>query len=328
MTIETATDKPLKPIRIFRKGTFTSVEGDQITFGEAELAGIVSSYNAEANPAPLVVGHPKLNDPAYGWVDRLAIEDGEVVAYPDPKLTEPAFAEAVNAGRYRKISAQFYPPANANNPVPGEYYLKHVGFLGAHPPSVKGLGTVSFADGDVGPLVTFEQENVMSDSNDKDRESKDKEVSFAEREKALSDREAAIKAREDAANEKAAADRHDANVSFAEGLFAAAKIKPEGKDLLIGVLDALGESTADTISFGEGAELTPRDALVKLLDAAQPLVSLGEAAADDGKAIGELDPAAIAEEAASFAESEAKAGRPISTARAVRHVTEKAKKGA
>lgn len=154
--------KPLKPIRIFRKGTFTSVEGERLTFGEGELADIVSSYDAEANPAPLVVGHPKLDHPAYGWVDHLAIEAGEVVAYPKAELTEPAFAEMVNAGRYPKISASFYSPTGANNPAPGKYYLRHVGFLGAHPPSVKGLGTVSLGEGDSDTLITFEQENDMS----------------------------------------------------------------------------------------------------------------------------------------------------------------------
>lgn len=318
-----ATDT-IKPIRIFRQGTFTSVEGTKVTFGEAEVAGLVASYNSAKNPAPLVIGHPKLNDPAYGWVDRLAIEDGEVVAYPDPDKLERSFAEAVNAGRYRKVSAQLYPPDSPNNPEPGQYYLKHVGFLGAHPPSVKGLGTVSFADGDAGALVTIEQEKVMSGTPEND-DNKAKELSFAEREASLNDREAAIAAREKEVADEAAAARHDANVSFAEGLFEDAKIKPAGKALLIGVLDALGD--ADVVSFGEAGELAPRAALMKLLEGAQPLVSLGEAAPDDGKAIGDMDPADVAAEAASFAEAEAKAGRPISIARAVRHVTNQAKKG-
>lgn len=311
----------IDPIRIFRKGTFTSVEGEKLTFGETELADIVASYNAAKDPAPLVVGHPKLDHPAYGWVDRMDVQGDEIFAYPDPELTDASFAELVNAGRYRKISAQLYPPDSPNNPAPGRYYLKHIGFLGAHPPSVKGLGTVSLADGDAGPLVTIEQENMMSDIDDKDRA-----ASFAEREKTLGDREAAVATREKALADKAAADRHTANVSFAEGIFAEAKIKPEGKDLLVGVLDALGSE--DTVSFGEGVELTPRAALIKIFDKAQPLVSLGEVAADDGKPIGEEKPADIAREAQSFAEAETKAGRPTSAAAAVRHVTNQKKKGA
>ncbi|MBN8844803.1 MAG: hypothetical protein J0H88_16300 [Sphingomonadales bacterium] len=321
MTNAAATDNDLKPIRIFRKGTFTSVEGEELTFGEGELADIVSSYDGAADPAPLVVGHPKLDHPAYGWVDRLAVVDGEVFAYPDPALTEPAFAEMVNAGRYRKISASFYSPKGANNPRPGKYYLRHVGFLGAHPPSVKNLGTVSLGEADAGPFITFEQETDMSGTDPKEQE-----ASFAERETKVAEREAAVKAREEAAAEAADKVAHDANVSFAEGLVAKAKLHPKGKDLLIGVLDGLGAT--DTVSFGEAGELTPRAALVKLFDDAHPLVSLGESAKDDGKAIGEEDPAAIAAAATSFAESQAKAGRPISMARAVAHVKNQAKKGA
>ncbi len=319
MTKTAASTPELKPIRIFRKGTFTSVEGEEIAFGEAELADIVASYDAANNPAPLVIGHPKLHDPAYGWVDRLAIEDGEVVAYVDPALTEPSFAEAVNAGRYRKVSAQFYPPKNPNNPAPGKFSLKHVGFLGAHPPAVKGLRTVSFGADDGGDLIIFEQENMMSGIDDKD-----KEASFAERESALETREAAVAAREKAAAEQAEADRHTAHVSFAEGLVTSAKLGPKGQDILVGVLGALGDS--DVVSFGEAGELSPRDALMKLFDQAHPLVSLGERAKDDGKTVdGDPDPADIAAEARSFAEAEAAAGRPISASKAVRHVTNKRK---
>lgn len=273
-----------KPIRLFRTGTFTSVEGVEVSFGASDLASIAASYDAAANPAPFVIGHPKLNDPAYGWVDHLEVEGEELLAYPDPDRTEPSFAEAVKAGRYAKVSAQFYPPNNPHNPTPGQYYLKHVGFLGAHAPGVKGLGIVSFADGDAGDLVTLEQEKAMPPTD----ENKDQEASFAEREQKLTDRETAIKAREDAAEKKAKEDRHNANVSFAESLFDAAKIKPAGKPLLIGVLDELGNASADTVSFGEAGDMAPRDALIKLLEGAQPLVSLGEAAADDGKSTDKL----------------------------------------
>lgn len=316
-----------KPIRLFRTGTFTSVEGVKVSLGESDLASIATSYDVDANPAPLVIGHPQLNDPAYGWVDRLAVEGDELLAYPNPELTDPSFAEAVNAGRYAKVSAQFYPPANPNNPTPGQFYLKHIGFLGAHAPGVKGLGRVSFAAGDAGDLVTIEQEKTVDPIKDPNAPAADKarEASFAERERTVAEREAAVAARERAAIEAAQKERHAANVSFAESLFEQAKIKPAGKTMLVGVLDALDGD--DVVSFGEAGELTPRAALMKILDHAQPLVSLGEAAPDDGKPPADLDPAEVAAEAASFAEAETKAGRPTSVAAAVRHVTSK-KKGA
>jgi hypothetical protein len=51
---------------------------------------------------------------------------------------EPAFSAMVQEGRIKKRSAAFYPDGT----------LRHVAFLGAMPPAVKGLPDVAFAEGD------------------------------------------------------------------------------------------------------------------------------------------------------------------------------------
>lgn len=131
-------------IRLFRPGTFTSAEGREVSFTAADLAAVASGYDKASDPAPLVVGHPSSDDPAYGWVDSLSFADGFLTALPE--RVAPAFAEAVRQGSYAKVSAQFYPPEDPNNPKPGAWYLKHIGFLGAHPAAVKGLGIVSMGE--------------------------------------------------------------------------------------------------------------------------------------------------------------------------------------
>lgn len=257
-------DQTPPPIRLARSGTFTSNEGVAVSFTEAMFAEIAAAYDRAADPAPLVIGHPKLDDPAYGWVDSLAVENGELVARPAD--VEPAFAEAVREKRYAKVSARFYPPEHAANPKPGVWYLKHIGFLGAHAPGIKGLGTVQFADGADEGAVTLDfsesEDNTMS------------EASFAERSNALDERERAIEAREQQARKDALAALHASNVSFAEGLIADAKLAPAGKGLLIGVLDQL--DTVAVVSFGEAGEMAPAAALKKLLGDAVPLVSFAE----------------------------------------------------
>ena len=264
-----------KTIRIFRAGDFVSAEGTKVSFTAADLQAIADAYDADKDPAPLVIGHPKLDDPAYGWASNVRVE-GDVLVV-DADQVEPSFAETVNAGRYRKISAQFYPPEHSANPAPGQYYLKHVGFLGAHAPAVKGLGTVSLGAGDAGDLITIEQETPMSTKED------DKAVSFAEQQAKLDAKQKELDDREAKIAKRAKDDLHAANVSFAEGLVKDAKLAPAGKDLLIGALDALDGD--DTVSFGEAGELTPRAALIKLFDTAKPLVSLGEAAPDKGEKV-------------------------------------------
>lgn len=140
------------PIHIFRPGTHTDVSGKTLSFGEAELEASAKAYDPALHEAPLVVGHPAIDAPAYGWVASLALSQAGLDALP--RQVDPAFAELVRAGRFKKISASFYLPDAPANPAPGVYYLRHVGFLGAAAPAVKGLKPVAFAAGETG-VVEF-----------------------------------------------------------------------------------------------------------------------------------------------------------------------------
>lgn len=252
-------------IRIARPGTFTSNEGVAVSFDAAMLAATAASYDRTADPAPLVIGHPQLDHPAYGWVDRLDVQDGELVAIPAADI-EPSFAEAVRARRYAKVSARFYAPDSPANPKPGSWYLKHIGFLGAHAAGIKGLGTVQFSEGDDQGVATIDFPTTEGNMTN--------EASFAERLTALDARESALAAKEEKARTDAAAAIHKGNVSFAEGLIAATTLAPAAKDIVIGVLDQL-DATA-VVSFGEAGEMSPAAALKKLLATGAPLIDLGE----------------------------------------------------
>lgn len=141
-----------KPIQIFRPGTHTAMSGAVLGFSETDLAASAAAYDPAKHEAPLVVGHPTHDGPAYGWVKSLGFAEGGLEAQPDQ--VDPDFAEMVTAGRFKKISASFYSPDSPSNPVPGVYYLRHVGFLGAQPPAVKGLRAPEFADNESG-IVEF-----------------------------------------------------------------------------------------------------------------------------------------------------------------------------
>ena len=133
----------MKPIEIFRAGTHTAMSGDQVTITTADLAACAAAYDIALHEAPIVVGHPATNMPAYGWASGLTVDGDRLIATPGQ--VDPQFAEMVQAGRFKKRSASFYRPADPANPKPGTWYLKHIGFLGAQPPSVKGLKEVDFA---------------------------------------------------------------------------------------------------------------------------------------------------------------------------------------
>lgn len=135
-----------RAIHIFRPGRHTSMQGATIDFGESDLIATANAYDPARHEAPLVIGHPRADAPAWGWVGGLTADGGGLFAAP--RQLDPAFAEMVRAGRFKKVSASFYTPDSPHNPVPGVWYLRHVGFLGAAPPAVKGLAPVNFAEGD------------------------------------------------------------------------------------------------------------------------------------------------------------------------------------
>lgn len=133
-------------LAIFRAGQHTAVDGRALNFTAADLAQIASNYDAGADGAPLVVGHPSIEAPAYGWAKALTVEGDTLYAEPDQ--VDASFAELVNAGRFKKISSSVYLPDSPGNPKPGQFYLRHIGFLGAAAPAVKGLKAASFGEGD------------------------------------------------------------------------------------------------------------------------------------------------------------------------------------
>lgn len=137
-----------KPLHIFKPGRWTTVAGETIEFGEADLAATAAAYDPKIHKAPIVKGHPALDAPAQGWADQLVIQARGL--YAVPAKVDPAFAEEARTGRWGTVSAKFYRPDAANNPVPGVWYLRHIGVLGAHPPGVKGLDDPEFAEAEDG----------------------------------------------------------------------------------------------------------------------------------------------------------------------------------
>lgn len=148
----------MKRFEIFRPGKHTAASGVTLSFSEADLQAAVAAYDPAVHEAPIVVGHPRDNAPAYGWIGALSFGDGGSME-ADPIQVDADFAEMVSAGRFKKRSASWYVPGAANHPLAGKaghdaYYLRHVGFLGAQPPAIKGLREVAFGDSEEG-VVEF-----------------------------------------------------------------------------------------------------------------------------------------------------------------------------
>lgn len=358
---------PAIDIEIFRPGTFRPEAGGAVSFSENDLNATADAYDAAVFAAPLVVGHPKTNDPAYGWVAGLSFAEGRLRARPE--RVAPEFADAVNAGHWPKVSASFYPPNHPDHPLAGRngagcYYLRHVGFLGAAAPAVKGLQPVQFAGSDAGtvsvtidfaqatdsaslgerllhglrdllatitpggPPPTFsEQKPEETMPKDKDDDLTAREAALTAREADLKQREAGVKARDLAFAEQAAAAQAATNEAFFSDLVKAGKASPQEKDTVLGLMATL--ATGKALEFAEGGKTvsqSPLDAYKAQLEARKPLVEFKEQSGGDVVLRGDqVDAEDLARRITAFCETEAKAGRTVSVAAAAGILTREAK---
>ena len=123
-----------KLCEIFRTGTHTSSNGTVKNWTTDDLDLMVTNFNTKNPDVPIVIGHPKTNDPAYGWVDSLKrVGDSLFAGF---KQVAPEFAQAVNAGHFKTRSISVAPDGS----------LRHIGWLGAMPPAIKGLSGFQFEE--------------------------------------------------------------------------------------------------------------------------------------------------------------------------------------
>lgn len=137
-----------KPIEVLKPGVHVDANGIKVEFTETDLQAIADNYDPALHEAPFVVGHPKMDAPAYGWSRRFTYKDG--LLFAEGQDVEEQFAGLVKDRRFSKISLSLYGPKAPGNPKPGVWYPRHVGFLGAMPPAIKGLKSVEFADAEEG----------------------------------------------------------------------------------------------------------------------------------------------------------------------------------
>lgn len=127
-----------KVFQIFKAGTHTDMQGRTMTWTRRDLEGMVASYPANGF-APLVLGHPRDNRPVYGHVKKLMVKNDGLYAHAD---VSEGLISAVRNKLYKHVSAAFHFPT-ATLPV---WTLRHVGFLGAIGPGVRGMESLSFSD--------------------------------------------------------------------------------------------------------------------------------------------------------------------------------------
>ncbi|MEG6631209.1 hypothetical protein V2A89_02240 [Pseudomonas aeruginosa] len=164
----------LKVFQIFKAGKHTTMAGATINFSEQDLHTMATVYQPSLQQAALCLGHPSDNLPSYGNVAGLFVKGDRLYAQARPNAN---LISLVRQRRYGPVSAAFHHPASRDNPKPGAYYLRHVGFLGAHPPSVKGLARPEFSEPNAAICFSesYEQQHGLNETLSVLRSGKDLE---------------------------------------------------------------------------------------------------------------------------------------------------------
>ncbi len=121
-------------IEVFSTGWHTDSKGRKNFWTDSDLKEIATLYNPKHHRAPLTIGHPETGAPAYGWIAGVKYEDNKLLFMPEQ--VDPWLKEEVRKGHYKNVSIGIYPDLG----------IRHLGFLGAMPPAVKGLKQVTFSE--------------------------------------------------------------------------------------------------------------------------------------------------------------------------------------
>lgn len=307
-------------IEIFKSGTHIAANGKEFTFSEEDVKKIAENYNPKHHEAPLVLGHPKDNSPAFGWVKGLVAKgaEGATKLFADIELAAQ-FAEALKAGNYKKVSAAFYAPNDPSNPSKGFYGLRHVGALGATPPAIKGLEAFNFNDSATFLEFTKTKEEKMT-TKKAEAFASSKEDELKKREEALEVREKQMKA--EFAEFQTAKALDEAGRKVAD-LIKEGKVTPAQSEGLVEFMASL-DKESESLEFSEAEKTirqSPYDFVSGFLNKLPKQVEFAEVSAEDENKI-EFTEEVLAQKAALFQKEQMEAGNEITIAEAVQHVSQ------
>lgn len=292
-------------VELFRSGIHTDAAGNTRNWSEADLDTIVAKYDPSIHEAPAVIGHPNDNAPAYAWVEALKREG--TVLWGKFKQVLPEFSEAVKQGSYKKRSIALYP----------DMTLRHVGFLGAQPPAIKGLKDIAFTgSGDFSVIEFGEVENKDQKIKQLQEELNASKLAFSQATLATMTTEeqlAQLQAQMDAIQNEARAKEREL---FVDALITQGKLTPAQRQNAIDVIQICDSVGMYTFSEGEYSATKKAEELFTSLP---KVMTFGEM--NIRQSIDLTDPKAIAAKAIAFQESKAKEGIIISTSEAVAHIT-------
>ena len=330
---------------VFRCGTHLDHSGKWRTFSEADIDKAIANYQSDS--APIVVGHPTLNAPAFGWIQQFRRQGPTLQARCSRVADE--FADLVKRGLYKNRSISF----NSDGT------FRHVGFLGAAAPAVKGLEDIQFAD--KGEFITMDTvETVQAEQAAAQEQAKEvqvepeAEVKTAESEAevqssradaaqktepevSLSDLESQqkqfqetvkklenhIKSLENALNVEQEKNRKVEFAAYADELIREGRLNPVAKAPLVCTMEGMFASDQANFAAPENSVLNSFKSFLNIALPKNPSLFTGFAApSGEYYSVESLSPGDVAIKARELIEKQAAKGCCLDLGRAVRMVME------
>ena len=128
-------------IPFLKPGTYSAHNGGEVTFSEADMNKIIEATKNRTyqnDSIPIVIGHPKTDSPAWGWVkkDKIINDKNVLIALADNGDLNETFVDWFKKKLYSTVSAS----------IRKDYSIKHFGILGGTPPAVTGLPAVALSE--------------------------------------------------------------------------------------------------------------------------------------------------------------------------------------
>lgn len=254
-------------LEIFKTGVHKDSSGEEREYSAENLDEMVSIYNKrqekdEKQEAPLVKGHPKSNDPAFGWVKKLARRGKSLWARVENLNSE--IITDVRQGKYKKLSISIYP----------DNMLRHVGLLGAAAPAVKDLENLNFSEDLENERMIFSGEEIQSDtmefSEEKYEELEEEKQNLMLLCKAYQEEIETLK-RENKRREYE--EFADSLIDFAEG----PKIMPAQREIIVDMMEKANEKDEENIGNQDYSEDESNlKQLKSFFNSLSPIMSLNE----------------------------------------------------
>lgn len=315
---------------VFKCGTRKDHSGRICSIGRSDVDEAIRKYDP-SNPVPLVIGHPTLNAPAWGWTQAFRRIGDLVQAKASSVVAD--FEDLVKKGMYKNRSISFNPDGTFN----------HIGFLGAAAPAVKGLRDISFCN-NMEDIITMdfseeelktantseekpvliaepvsvrqEPEKIASVSMEDKTETEELKNKIAEMEKQLAETKAAAEVHRVAFETEQKKNRAANFAAYTDSLVKAGKLVADKKNDVCNMMEVLHGVGSREFA---GETKSALSVFQEILDRQPASVSFSEFATADCVA-GGMSVQQIADKAIEYQQAQEKLGKAVSVSSAVNYV--------